>query len=336
LTINNATLNFLLTFFVEMQEFKLNTNLAINGVPVTSLTGDLVQKQKISEIGDGGLAQETDAFLIQRGSANYKITRDNITPQATEILKGSMAIATQSEVNAGTNNTKAITPQTFKNGNIATQAAKGITQLATPTEYFNKDNTKTVTANNIANDVRLAPFAVLNLATGLTQAVAIGGSYNLLTPLVTANEVQRSDFPIVYKNTANAVQNNLLQIAAPTTDNFLLLPSPANTFNKVYVPYIIRVNCTATIPSVASDRSTEFFIVLRRVVDNSEVGRSAKFSKGPNAAATTEFSTALIQTFVNSETDPFVVGGCRLFLEITAGSNTGLTLTAEEVTIFRN
>ena len=166
--------------------------------------------------------------------------------------------------------------------------------------------------------------------------MAIGGSYNLLTPLLTANEIQRSDFPIVYKNTGNAAQNNLLQITTPTTDNLLLFPSPANTFNKTYVPYLIRVNCTATIPSVANDYSTEFFIVLRRVVDNSEVGRSAKFSKGSNAAATTEFSTALIQTFVNSEADPFVIGGCRLFLEITAGSNTGLTLTAEEVTIFRS
>ena len=129
--------------------------------------------RKISELGDGGLLQATDALLITRGAGNYKVTGNNIIAYASK-------------------------------------SVKGVTQLATSTEYFNKDDTKTITPNDIANDVRLAKFSVANGVTGLTQVVAVGTTYNMLTSLLTANEVSNTNIPIIYKNTANATQNTIL------------------------------------------------------------------------------------------------------------------------------
>lgn len=249
---------------------------------------------KISELGNGGLLQATDALLITRGTGNYKVTGNNIIADASK-------------------------------------SVKGVTQLATSTEYFNKDDTKTITPNDIANDVRLAKFSVANSVAGLTQVVAIGATYNMLTSLLTANEVSNTNIPIIYKNTANATQNTILD---EINDKFLF-PSNLNTFNLSYVPYSIRVIFTIDIPTIPNDRSTEFAIAIRRVIDNSEVA-STTFFKDTGAAVTNKQYTAILKTFVNSETDPYVVDGCRVFIENSAGSETQITLKSVNITIFRD
>lgn len=250
--------------------------------------------RKISELVDGGLLQETDALLITRGAGNYKVTGNNIIADASK-------------------------------------SVKGVTQLATSTEYFNKDDTKAITSNDIANDGSLAKFSVANSATGLTQVVAVGTTYNMLTSLLEGNEVSNTNIPIIYKNTANATQNTILD---EINDKFLF-PSNLNTFNLSYVPYLIRVIFTVNIPIIPNDRSTEFAIAIRRVIDNSEVA-STTFFKGTGAAVTNKQYTAILKTFVNSETDPYVVDGCRVFIENSAGSETQITLTSVNIRIFRD
>lgn len=287
--------------------------------------------RKISELGDGGLLQATDALLITRGAGNYKVTGDKIIADASETVNGKIAIATQVETNTGTDDLKAMTPLKFKNSSLATTTQRGVTQLATSTEYFNKDNTKAITSNDIANDGSLAKFSVANSATGLTQVVAVGTTYNMLTSLLTTNEVSNTNIPIIYKNTANATQNTILD---EINDKFLF-PSNLNTFNLSYVPYSIRVIFTVNIPIIPNDRSTEFAIAIRRVIDNSEVA-STTFFKGTGAAVTNKQYTAILKTFVNSETDPYVVDGCRVFIENSAGSETQITLTSANIRIFRD
>lgn len=287
--------------------------------------------RKISELGDGGLLQATDALLITRGAGNYKVTGNNIIADASETVNGKIAIATQVETNTGTDDLKAMTPLKFKNSSLATTTQRGVTQLATSTEYFNKDNTKAITSNDIANDGSLAKFSVANSATGLTQVVAVGTTYNMLTSLLTTNEVSNTNIPIIYKNTANATQNTILD---EINDKFLF-PSNLNTFNLSYVPYSIRVIFTVNIPIIPNDRSTEFAIAIRRVIDNSEVA-STTFFKGTGAAVTNKQYTAILKTFVNSETDHYVVDGCRVFIENSAGSETQITLTSANIRIFRD
>lgn len=220
----------------------------------------------------------------------------------------------------------------WQNFPVADETTQGIIEIATQTEYLNKDNGKAITANNVYNDVRLANFSVSNSATGLTQVVAIGGSYNLLTPLLEANEEQVGNIPIVYKNAANVVQNKILDEA---NDKFLF-PSNLNTFNLSYVPYLIRVIFTVNIPTIPNDRSTEFTIAIRRVIDNSEVASIDPFVKTTGAAVTNKQYTAILKTFVNSETDPYILDGCRLFIENSAGSETTVTLTSASIRIFRD
>lgn len=249
---------------------------------------------KISELGNGGLLQATDALLITRGTGNYKVTGNNIIAEASK-------------------------------------SVKGITQLATSTEYFNKDDTKTITPNDIANDVRLAKFSVANSVAGLTQVVAIGATYNMLTSLLEGNEVSNTNIPIIYKNTANATQNTILD---EINDKFLF-PSNLNTFNLSYTPYSIRVIFTIDIPTIPNDRSTEFAIAIRRVIDNSEVA-STIFFKTNGAAVINKQYTVILKTFVNSETDPYVVDGCRVFIENSAGSETQITLKSVNIRIFRD
>jgi hypothetical protein len=249
---------------------------------------------KISELGNGGLLQATDALLITRGTGNYKVTGNNIIADASK-------------------------------------SVKGITQLATSTEYFNKDDTKTITPNDIANDVRLAKFSVANSVAGLTQVVAIGATYNMLTSLLTANEVSNTNIPIIYKNTANATQNTILD---EINDKFLF-PSNLNTFNLSYTPYSIRVIFTIDIPTIPNDRSTEFAIAIRRVIDNSEVA-STIFFKTNGAAVINKQYTVILKTFVNGEFDPYVLDGCRLFIENSATSETQITLKTANIIIFRD
>lgn len=212
--------------------------------------------------------------------------------------------------------------------NIITLAEK---RKATPTEYFNKNADYFATPELISNDVRLARFSVSNSATGLTQAVAVGGSYNILTPLLEASETQASNIPIIYKTIANATQSKILTEA----DDKFLFPSNLNTFNLTYVPYLIRVVFTVDIPNIANNLITEFSIVIRRVIDNSAVA-TASFFKGTGSAVTDKQYTAVIKTFVNSETDPYVVDGCYLSLENSSGSATQITLKSANIRIFRD
>lgn len=290
---------------------------------------------KISELGDGGLLQTTDELIIRRGAGNYKVNGGNILADASETLKGKIEIATQTETDIGIDDLKAITPLKFveglKNSSLATTTQKGVTQLVTPAEYFNKNNTKAITSNDISNDVRLARFSIGNSATGLTQAVTVGGSYNFLISFLSTNETQASNIPIVYKTTANATQSNFLD---DVNDKFLF-PSNLNTFNLTYVPYLIRVIFTLDIPIIPNDRSTEFTIAIRRVIDNSEVA-STTFFKGTGSAVTNKQYTAILKTFVNSEADPYVLDGCRVFIENSAGSETAITLKSVNLRIFRD
>lgn len=308
-----------------MNNFKLNTNTIINGVQVQTIAGDIVNTRKGSELSDGGLLQPADSIIVTRGTGNYKILGSNI-------------IATQNETDIGTNDTKAITPSKLRNSSLATSAQKGVTQLATATEYFNKDSTKTITPNDVANDIRIARFAVVNSgATGLSQVIATGTSYNLLTLLLEANEIQISNVSggIIYKNTSNIVQSTILN----QTSDILFLPSPLNTFNLSYVAYTIKVIFTVDTPIIANNLFANFTIALRTVTGNTKIA-SYDFSRGTQSAALAGRDyEALLKFYVNGDSDAIITGGLRLFLENKQSpeSNVSITLTAiNNVIIFKD
>jgi hypothetical protein len=205
-------------------------------------------------------------------------------------------------------------------------------QLATDQEVFNKDNSKPITAENISNAVTLAKFSAGNSISGLTQNVAIGGTYNLLTSLVSTSEVQNGNIVIQYKNISNTVQNYILD----DINNKFLFPSNLYTYNLLYNPYRIRVQVTYNIPTT-TNQTTRFYIRLRRVIDNSVVpAGTLEFDITNTVARTGETADGVFETFVNSETDPFVLNGCYLSIDNDSISSDTITVTGVNIRIFRN
>ena len=208
--------------------------------------------------------------------------------------------------------------------------------VATQTEYFNKNNTKAITANNVYNDVSKAQFHILNTITGLTQAVAPSGSYNILTAMLESAETQVGNIPVIFKTVGNITQDKLLN---QTTD-VIILPSPLYTYNVTYTKYNVFVSCVLDIPVIPNNKVIELYIVIRRV-DNSQVVRSAPFTYTPtNELAGTrldvECSSGLMPIFVNGESDVLCNTGFRVFIESAAYSNVNITLKSSSIIIFRN
>lgn len=257
-------------------------------------------------------------------------------PISSESSQGIITIANQVETDTGTNDEKAITPLKLRNSSLATTTQKGVTQLATQTEYFNKDNTKAITASNVYNDVSKTQFHIFNTITGLTQAVAPNGSYNILTAMLESAETQVGNIPVIFKTVGNVTQNKLLN---QTTD-VIILPSPLYTYNVTYTKYNVFVSCVLDIPVIPNNKVIELYIVIRRV-DNSQVARSAPFTYTPtNALAGTrldvECSSGLMPIFVNGESDVLCNTGFRVFIESAAYSDVNITLKSSSIIIFRN
>lgn len=214
----------------------------------------------------------------------------------------------------------------------ATTSSSGIVQLATDQEVFNKDNSKPITAENISNAVTLAKFSAGNSITGLTQNVAIGGTYNLLTSLVSASETQDGNIAIQYKNITNTVQNYILD----DVNNKFLFPSNLYTYNLIYNLYTIRVQVTYNI-ATTTNQTTRFYIRLRRVIDDSVVpAGTLEFNMTNTVARTGETAGGIFETFVKYETDPFVLNGCYLSIDNDSISSDSITVTGINIRISRH
>jgi hypothetical protein len=250
---------------------------------------------------------------------------------ATETTQGIIEIATQAEADTGSDDVRALTPLKLRNSSLATTTQKGVTQLATQTEIFNKNNTKAATGENIANDVRLAQFSVGNGITGLTQNIAIGGSYNVLTSLLQSTETQSGNISVPYKNISNTAQSTFLD----EVNNKFLFPSNLYTYNNTYVQYQIRCSFIFNITDT-SGQTTKLNVRLRRVIDNSIVpGGELNYLRSDLPAGTGIILPVLFATFVNSETDPFVLNGCYISLDNDAQSSDAITLTDINIRIFK-
>jgi len=172
-----------------------------------------------------------------------------------------------------------------------------------------------------------------NSDTGLAQLVPTGDpilvatiGYNLLSTLLETNETLESNVPIEYKDTAGASQTTILD---ETNDKFMF-PSNLKTFGKQYVDYTIRIRMTID----WSAGKSKFYVRLRRIVDNSFVF-SFSFSQVDFPSQTSAIEGTSIKTFVNSESDPFVVGGAYLDILNDDDSVGTVTLQDVDVRIFR-
>jgi len=246
------------------------------------------------------------------------------------------AIASQINTDAGTNDRNFLTPLKLRLSSLATTIARGVTQLATQLEFFNKNSTKSITALNIFNDVRNERYSVGNTIAGLSQVLpfgnaAVGGNgYNLLTSLLAVNEDQKSNIVIPYRNIANAVQTKYLD----EVNNKFLFPSNLFTYNNNNTAFTIRATVVCDIASTIGD-SVKFYIRLLRVIDNSIIS-SKSVSQAEFPAQTGAIVTVEFKVFVETETDPFVLNGMYIDMLNDTGGNDAVTITSISVRIFKD
>lgn len=220
----------------------------------------------------------------------------------------------------------------------ATQSKTGTIQIATDTEIFNKNTTKAITGEGLFNNLFFQEWTVGNSNPApLAQLVPTGDpsnpaviGYNLLTSYLEANESTQSNVAINFKDTAGNPQATFLD---ETNDKFLF-PSNLQTLNTQYVDYFIRVTFDVDFAST-NNGTTKFYIRLRRVVDDSIIF-TLSYSQSDFGAETGVSLAGVIPTFVNSETDPFVVDGCYLDILNNSNSIGSVTLNNVSIRIFRD
>lgn len=208
------------------------------------------------------------------------------------------------------------------NGNVKQEfAVKRVDGITTPANFiYNRsfDNITDITNRGFTQKVQ--PFSFSCSATGLSVAVNIGATINLMTSLTNTNDVLRLNDGFVLKYTNGSELTTFLDA---TNDKFLF-PSNLKSANTKYCDYRIRVILSGTVSGVADD-DWEGQIELRRVIDNSLIS-GIQVQKTRSIALTN--ATTVFQTFVFSETDPFVVDGCYFQIVSDAGNNRVLTITS--------
>lgn len=140
--------------------------------------------------------------------------------QSTTTVVGSMAIATQAEVDAGTNNSKAITPATLKvrlERPEATETVFGVVRLATNTEAMAGTATAAITAKSLLHvfNTRAGTESAYGTFKISNQATAIAGTDNTLvmTPLRVKQAIANATSQIPSPSTATESRTGLVQLA---------------------------------------------------------------------------------------------------------------------------
>jgi hypothetical protein len=179
-----------------------------------------------------------------------------------------------------------------------------------------------------------------NSTTGLAQLLPSGDptnpaiiGYNILTNLTEANETFESNSPIVFKNISDITQATILD---ETNDKFLF-PSNNKTFgldvSTGYVSYLFRIVLIFDMSGV-NNATTKFYLRLRRFLDDSIIF-SKGFIQSDFPAETGIIDATTIDTFVKSETDPFVIDGTYIDVLNDSNSTGTVTLQSASVRIFR-
>ncbi len=253
--------------------------------------------------------------------ANWEFLGDLKTPvQATETDAGIAEIATQAETDAGLDDTKILTPTKLANSvYVSSVASQGETDAGTI------DN-KYTSPLKINEAKQLQSFATLCSVSGISATIAAGNDLNLLTLFALGNESLRKESYFDLKDTSNVTITNFLDAV---NDKFVF-PSNLNTFNKGYKGYVIRVNTVADYAG-ASGATEEYNFRIRRVIDNSIIDTRV-LPRVELDSLTGVNRGVLFQTFVNTETDPYVLDGMYIDLAVPAGGQ-AITLTSLSILI---
>jgi len=149
-------------------------------------------------------------------------------------------------------------------------------------------------------------FGYIASETGLSTTVNPGASLNLLTLLTEANGGLRNNTGLLLKYLNGTELVDFLD----EINNKFLFPSNLNSFNKQYVDYLFRVSMTVDFAGAGGD-TEEYNFRLRRFIDDSIISTSV-LPRVELENVTDNQRTITFDSFVNGETDPFVLNGCYI------------------------
>lgn len=201
--------------------------------------------------------------------------------------------------------------------------------IATQAQSFGKSGVKASSPELISNDVRIQNYSVFNSTGVVSSALAAGASLNINTLLLEAGETAIGITP-TYKTIADATQTTFTD---ETNDKFLF-PSNLHTYNNEYSSYVFRVTLTIAHGAVSTNQAINIYCSLKRQLDNSIISQSLKVIHS-HASDTDEILTFEFTTFVNTESDPYVVDGVYIDLTNDAQSSGSFTLTNADIRIFK-
>ncbi len=208
---------------------------------------------------------------------------------------------------------------------ISTTSQVGVAEIATQAESdLGRDEERIITPRRVQEGIQLQSYATLCSVSGLTTTITAGSSLNLLSLFALSDESLRKETYFNLRDTSNSLITNLLDA---TNDKFVF-PSNLNTFNKDYKGYIIRVNTTADYAGAAG-ATEEYNFRIRRVVDNSIIDTRV-LPRVELDSVTGVNRGVLFQTFVNTETDPYVLDGMYIDILVPTG---GLDITLTSLSI---
>jgi hypothetical protein len=217
-------------------------------------------------------------------------------------------------------------------------------------ENLQQIDTKGITPHGLFNHPLISSFIIKNAVSGLTQTVAPGGSYNLLSDMLTSQETVTGNLgklPTFYTKdpvfNANANDGSTFTAWLDETNNKIVFPSNKNTYGdgtKVnYVPYYFRAVLIFDITDT-NGTTTNFSVKAKRVVDNTVV-YSWKFIISDSPALTDVVISLNAPTFVGSSTlagseaDPYVVDGMYFDFENRSDSSDSPTVKSFDLRIFK-
>ncbi len=182
---------------------------------------------------------------------------------------------------------------------------------------------------SIVNQKHVQNFTLIDSTSGLNLTLSNGDTYNLLTNILESNETKYDN----YYPTFIDVNDNIRSTYLDETNNKFLFPENNRTFSKNKINYLIRLKLTFNHNNIGGGNLLEFTPSIKRVIDNSVVYTFQKTSFKDVGATTGRVYTDLASTFVAGETDPYVVDGMYLSLDISPSSNVDMVLTSVQIKI---
>ncbi|MCB9448703.1 MAG: hypothetical protein H6585_10200 [Flavobacteriales bacterium] len=230
---------------------------------------------------------------------DWNIIQTNLV-QATELVAGFAEIATQGEVNAGTDNTRIVTAlklKTLLDNRVATELITGLAELATQAEVnAGTDDSRIVTSLKLKTllDNRLATEILAGLAEIATQTEVNAGTDD--SRIVTALKLKT----LLDNRTATEIRTGLAEIAtqaevdAGTDDERIVTPIKLFKLLDVLLQYAAGTGTNAIIPKdgTANEASGTDSAVLNGRDNRSATAYSSSVGRGTDANRYAEFASA--------------------------------------------